>query len=86
MKAYTSNMMSGITVQFELKDMRKSDQIELCIMTLRHLGIIERLSQTALKEVDEALEAVAGPCQHVYAPLDDQCIHCGVQLPSAGHR
>ena len=61
MKVQTSGMMSGITVQFELKDFSKSDQIELFVMSLRNLGFHETLSADAIKEIDEAIILLNAP-------------------------
>ena len=59
MKVETTGMMSGIRVFFEPKDLSPSDQRDLFIMMLRHLGFIKALSNTAVAEIDAHLIALA---------------------------
>ncbi len=55
MRVETTGMMSGIRVIFEPKDLSPSDQRDLFIMMLRHLGFVKALSNSAVAEIDAHL-------------------------------
>ena len=55
MKVQTAGLGSGLSITFELTDLSPADQRELFVMAGRRLGIFDKLSSTAVKEIDELL-------------------------------